>query len=300
MDDHDESAAWQSFRRRPRAAAAAPLRGHRGGEVVEMVGKRVRVRLEDGSEAVWPVRAKVVIGDRVKLDAESVVEVLPRATTLERSTDRGVQVVCANATLLVVVSSATDPPFRPGLVDRLIVAGEAGGQQVALVLNKCDLGMPEEVLAWMALYEDLGYPIFLVSAALGKGLDELRALMAQHTTVLVGHSGVGKTSLTNTLLPGMERSVGELDAWGRGRHTTIAARMFDLPGGGRIIDLPGVREFGVGHVTKAELAGFFPELVGLRCKYRGCLHDGEDGCVAEEHITEERLDSYRKLLGEVI
>jgi ribosome biogenesis GTPase len=298
VDDHDEI-EWDRPRRRSRSPAPA-LTGHRDGEVVEMVGKRVCVRLEDGTDAVWPVRTRVVIGDRVRLDDESVVEVLPRKTTLERSTDRGIQVVCANASLVVIVSSATDPPFRPGLVDRLLVAAEAGGHEVALVLNKCDLGMPEEVLAWMALYEDLGYPIFLVSATQEKGLEGLRALMARHTTVLVGHSGVGKTSLSNTLLPDHAREVGELDAWGRGRHTTISARSFDLPGCGRLVDLPGVREFGVGHVPRIELQRYFPELVGLGCKYRGCLHDGEDGCVAEEHITEERLDSYRKLLGELL
>lgn len=298
LDELDETDTWDRPRRRP---GRAPVRtGDRAGEVVEMVGKRVRVRDAAGVEGVWPVRTRVVIGDRVRMDAESVVAVEPRVSTLERSGEGGSQVVCANATLLAIVASATEPPFRPGLVDRLLVAGQAGGMDVALVLNKCDLGMPEEVLAWLALYEDLGYPVFLVSAAQGKGLEPLRELLAKHTTVLVGHSGVGKSSLTNTLVPESARSVGELDAWGRGRHTTISGRIVPLAGGGRLVDLPGIREFGVGHVPRTELRRHFPELAELRCRYRACVHDGEEGCVAEDAITEERLESYRKLLGELI
>jgi ribosome biogenesis GTPase len=270
------------------------------GEAVEMVGRRVRVRFSSGDERVVPVRAQVVVADRVRVVDGVAIEVLPRDCTLERTASAGTHVACSNATLLVAVSAATDPPFRPGLVDRMLVAASAGGMEAALVLNKCDLGMPEEVLERIAWYESLGYPAFLVSAAQQKGLEPLRALLARHTSVLVGHSGVGKTSLARALIPGLEGAIGELDAWGRGRHTTVGARLVPLPGGGRLIDVPGVREFGVGHVPRQELRAHFPELRELRCRYRDCLHDGEEGCVAEEHCEPERLESYRKLLEETV
>lgn len=270
------------------------------GEVVEMVGKQVRVRLSTGEMRVCTVRTKVVVGDVVTVQYGSVTACAPRKTELSRSADHGTRIVCANATLLVSVSSATDPPFRPGLVDRVLVAASAAGMKAALVLNKCDLGMPDEVLELLAKYEAIGYPIFLVSAVQEKGLESLRTLLAEHTSVLVGHSGVGKSSLTMALIPGVTLDTGDLDQWGRGRHTTIAARLFEIPTGGRLIDVPGIREFGVGGIPREELKDHFPEFDGVACKYRGCMHNGEDGCVAEATTWQERIDSYQKLLGEVV
>jgi ribosome biogenesis GTPase len=269
------------------------------GEVVEMVGKRVRVLLEDGSRHVLPVRAQVVVGDRVTVEDGVVAAFDPRDTELLRGGAR-TRTVCANATLLVSVNAASTPPFRTGLLDRLLVAASAGGMDAAIVLNKCDEGMEEADLEALARYEALGYPIFLISATQGKGFDELCAVLAAHTSVLVGHSGVGKSSMLRVLVPGVERPVGTLDAWGRGRHTTTGAALYDLPGGGRVIDLPGVREFGVDHLDRLELRQHFPELATLQCRYRSCLHMGEDGCRAEEVMTEDRLESYQKLMAELV
>jgi ribosome biogenesis GTPase len=269
-------------------------------EVVEMVGRRVRVRAADGTEAILPAKGvPVVVGDRVTVEAGVVTGMEARTTELLRGGSR-TRVLCANATLLVAVSAASTPPFRAGLVDRLLVAASVAGMEAALVLNKCDEGMQDYDLEALARYEALGHAIFLVSATREKGFDELRALLARHTSVLVGHSGVGKTSMLRVLVPGTEREVGTLDPWGRGRHTTTGAALFDLPGGGRIIDVPGVREFGVEHVDRAELRFHFPEMRDLRCKYRSCLHLGEDGCVAEAHVHEDRLDSYQKLMEELV
>ncbi len=276
------------------------------GEVVEMVGKRVRVRLdpsdagEPGGEHVLPVRAKVAINDRVRVHDGAVVAFAPRTTELMRSGLHKTQVVCANASLLVMVVAAREPPFRPGLVDRVLVAAGAAGMKAAIVLNKCDQGMPSEVLEKLARYEALGYPIFLVSALQQKGLDELTAVLSQHTSVFVGHSGVGKTSLLQVIVPGVVRDIGVLDQWGRGRHTTIAAVRFDLPGGGRVIDVPGVREFGLEHIDRENLHLYFPELAELRCKFRDCMHMDEEGCGAEDASQEDRLESYQKLMEELV
>lgn len=268
-----------------------------------MVGRRVRVRADDGVEGILPTRgARVVVADRVRVAEGVVVETAPRTSRLERTGETaGSRLVVSNADMLVIVSAAIDPPFRPGLVDRMVVAAAAGGLSAMLVVNKCDTGMPEEVLEWVARYEALGYPSVLVSATDGRGIDELRAALAGKTSVLLGHSGVGKSTLIRALVPGAVVLTGALDAWGKGRHTTTAAKLYDLPGGGRIIDVPGIREFGVGHVPREELRHLFPELVGLPCKFRDCLHLGDDGCVAEAAVSwPERLESYRKLVEDCV
>ncbi len=271
------------------------------GCVVEMVGKRVRVRLDDGGEErILPVRLRVVVADRVQVAEGAVVAFAPRKTQLMRSGEHKTQVVCANASWVVLVTATGDPPFRAGLVDRVLVAAGAAGMKAAIVLNKCDQGMPSEVLEKLARYEALGHPIFLVSALQQKGLEPLVALLQHETTVLVGHSGVGKTSLLGVLIPGAQRAIGELDPWGRGRHTTISAAMFDLPGGGRVIDVPGVREFGLEHIDREALARYFPELDTLQCRFRDCLHMNEDGCRAEDVCEEDRLASYQKLMDELV
>ena len=273
------------------------------GEVVEIVGRRVRVRLPDRTE-ILPIRAKVVIGDQVEVCNGVVTEALERKTELRRGSKAGIREVCANATALLVVSAALEPPFRPGLVDRVMASAEAAGLQGGVILNKCDQGMPEEVLERIALYEDLGYPVFMVSAIQQKGFEPLQDFLKAHTTVLVGHSGVGKSSLFNVLVPGGTRVVGTLDEEGRGKHTTTGGILFDVPTGGRLIDLPGIREFGLEYVPKKELRRCFPELATLQCRYADCLHNGDGGCLVDALVEEGtidllRLESYRKILGEI-
>lgn len=289
------------FEPRPKTTAEPAPEPGVWGDVIEMVGKRVRVRLDDeGGEHVLPVRAKIAISDRVRVHDGAAIAFAPRTAELMRSGLHKTQVVCANASMLVMVVAAREPPFRAGLIDRVLVAAGAAGMKASIVLNKCDQGMPSEVLEKLARYEALGYPIFLVSALQQKGLLELTAFLAPHTSVFVGHSGVGKTSLLQVIVPGVVRDIGVLDQWGRGRHTTIAAVRFDLPGGGRVIDVPGVREFGLEHIDRENLHAYFPELADLRCKFRDCLHMGEEGCGAEGVCEEERLESYQKLMEELV
>lgn len=280
--------------------------------VVEMVGKWVRVRFDPDlnapaarqGEARLRVRAEVVAGDRVWVEDEGescvVAGVAPRRTELRRSGNSGVRVVCANADVLAVVSAAQDPPFRTGLVDRMLVAASAAGMTAALVLNKCDTGMPDEVLERLAWYEHIGVPVFLLSALQAKNLDAFQEFLRGRTTVLAGHSGVGKSSLLRALVPGTNRAAGELDIWGRGKHTTTGACAFDVPTGGTLVDLPGIREYGIGFVLKEELRNYFPELKGITCQYTDCAHDGEEGCAADEACDPLRLESYRKLLEECV
>ncbi len=312
-DTDDDEGGFQPFSAgRSRAAKIKKPEGEPTATVVEMVGKWVRVRLDPAealkrrcTEARLKVRAEVVAGDRVWIDDEGENAVVggfqPRRTELRRSGNSGVRVVCANADVLAIVSASQDPPFRPGLVDRMMVAASAAGMQSALVLNKCDTGMPEEVLERLARYEAIGVQVFLLSALQAKNLEGFQDSLRGKTTVLAGHSGVGKSSLLRALVPNAVREVGSVDEWGRGRHTTTGACAFELAdGAGIVVDMPGVREYGVGFVLKEELRTHFPELKDLRCKYADCLHNGEDGCLAEEACEEERLASYQKLLEECV
>lgn len=288
--------------RRPGRARApeAPIDGAALPEVVEMVGKWVRAAWPDGHDVRVKVKDQVVCGDRVVIEDDLVVAHAPRRTELRRGGNSGIRVVCANADVLLIVTATQDPPFRTGLVDRMLVAASAAGMEAAIVLNKCDSGMPEEVLESIARYEALGVPAFLVSAALGKGFEPLQAALVGKTGVLAGHSGVGKSSILRALIPGVERPAGELDEWGRGRHTTTSASTFAIPTGGRLVDLPGVREYGVEFVLREELRHHFVELADLPCLYKDCLHrEDEEGCVADEVIEEWRLESYRKMLDEL-
>lgn len=289
-------------RRPPRREAAGPFEADPDALPVvrEMVGKQVKLRWPDGREQACRVRVPVVVGDRVTMADGFVSGHAPRETELRRGGKSGIRVVCANADALLIVAATQEPPFRPGLVDRMLVAASAGGMEAAIILNKCDEGMPEEVLEKIARYEALGIPCFLVSATQQKGLEGLREWLDGRVSVLAGHSGVGKSTLLSALIPGVVRPAGELDEWGRGRHTTTGASTFEVPSGGELIDLPGVREYGVEFVLKEELRHHFVELAELRCKFADCLHDGEEGCRAEEVCEADRLDSYRKLLEELV
>jgi ribosome biogenesis GTPase len=255
--------------------------------------------------------ARPVVGDRVELrelaDGSLRVEaVRPRHGTLLRGAFRNrEQVVAANVDLLAIVASVAAPPLRPGLVDRYLVAAWRGDIEPLLVLTKTDLPHDGAALAHVReLYSSLGVGVRDVSPRSGEGVDALRACIGGRVAVLAGHSGVGKTTLSNAL-------TGRADATGainpvaeRGRHTTTGARYVDLPGGGALIDTPGIRSFGIAGVAPAGLEEAFLEIeaAGADCRWAGCLHHaGEDGCAVEgaPGVDPERLASYRKLLAEL-
>jgi len=266
-------------------------------------------------------RRSVVVGDRVGLVGDRtgepgslarIVRVEPRTTVLRRTaddTDPYERVVVANADQLVVVASLVDPPPRTGLIDRCLVAAYVGGLDPLLCLTKADLcgptGTPGPQLAAELLrgYADLG----LAAVTTRRDADpaELRAALSGRTSVLVGHSGVGKSTLVNRLVPDARRSVGEVSAIGKGRHISTSAVALALPDGGWVTDTPGVRSFGLAHVTPADLLAAFPDLApGVADCPPGCEHlpapggwpCGLDGWVAAGHTAPGRLASYRRLL----
>ena len=282
------------------------------GTVVTVDRGRYRVRID--GEVVTAVRARelgrraVVVGDRVGLVGDvgggrdalaRVVRVHERTSLLRRTPDDIDSVeraVVANADLLVVVMSLASPEPRPRLIDRCLVAAADGGLTPLLCLTKADLASPVEL---RALYDALGIPTLVTSR--GSGVAELRDRLAQHTSVLFGQSGVGKSTLVNQLVPEAMREVGEVTGVGKGRHTTSAAIAFPLPGGGVVIDTPGVRSFGLGSVTPARVLAAFPDLAPGAEEWEGmCDHLGAscglDRWVAAEGRSAARLASLRQLL----
>ncbi|HTI35310.1 MAG TPA: ribosome small subunit-dependent GTPase A [Miltoncostaea sp.] len=280
--------------------------------VVRVAGPTATVAV-DGDEVEARLRPRVpggpaVAGDRVMLadggEEPLVVEVAPRRTVLRRGDghERRPRAVVANADLLVMIAAVRDPPIRPPLIDRYLVAAEDGGLDAALVLTKADLPHDEAEIADIAgRYRDIGYPVLRGSAKAPALVEEVRALIGGRVAVLAGHSGVGKSTLTRGLT-GVQRAVGAVSAKaGTGRHTTTDPRLIPLPGGGAVVDTAGVRTFHLPRMDRAELEAGFPDIARAAqgCRFRGCAHDGDAGCAVEGAVHPERLESYRRMLADM-
>jgi ribosome biogenesis GTPase / thiamine phosphate phosphatase len=294
-------------------AVAPPEQGVDDGLVTSVYNQFATVLL-DGEERQATIagrlrHARPVVGDRVELretpDGSLRIEsVRERHGTLIRTGFRGrEQVVAANVDLLVIVAAVTDPPLRPRLIDRYLVAAWRGGIEPALALTKADLPHDQtEVEQVRRLMRQLGHAVIDVSIPLGEGIDRVRELIGTRTAVLAGHSGVGKTTLSNAVT-GRRDAVQEVNAVvGRGRHTTTLARWIPLEGGGALIDTAGIRSYGIAGIDPERLQEAFPEILEAArdCRYHDCLHEeGEEGCAVPGRVSEERLDSYRTLLAEL-
>jgi ribosome biogenesis GTPase len=262
------------------------------------------------------VRGSVVVGDMVSLAGDvtgdpgslaRIVRVSPRTSVLRRSaddTDPVERVIVANADQLGIVTALADPPPRPRLIDRFLVAAYDAGLDPLLLLTKADLADPAELLA---TYAPLGLRYLVSGRPLSEAvLDQMRARLAGQISVLVGHSGVGKSTLVNALSPDAGRAVGTVSpVTGRGRHTSSSVVALRLPGGGWIIDTPGLRGFGLGHISAGRVAAAFPDLAdGIAQCPPGCNHLGPD-CALDDWVAEHddpgalaaRLDSLRRLLA---
>ncbi|HZJ22401.1 MAG TPA: ribosome small subunit-dependent GTPase A [Anaerolineales bacterium] len=262
----------------------------------------------------------IAIGDRVRyLDAGlgrgMITEILPRSSKISRpATVPGQhafeQVIASNVDLILPVFAVADPTPKWGLLDRYLVSAESSNLPALLVITKIDLAWKnKEFDSELEAYRRAGYRIQQVSATTGQGIEELKQTLQGRTSVLVGKSGVGKTSLLNAIQPGLGLRVKAVSQGeqGKGRHTTTHLEMFDLEFGGSVVDTPGIREFGLWEITGEELAYLFPEMASYvgRCKFGlSCRHDREPGCairgaVMSGHVSPHRYKSYLNLRGEL-
>ncbi|WP_313408601.1 ribosome small subunit-dependent GTPase A [Aeromicrobium sp.] len=257
-------------------------------------------------------RQGVVVGDEVRVVGDTsgsegslarIVEVLERRTVLRRTADDDdpiERVVVANADQLVIVTALADPPPRPGLIDRCLVAAYDAGMDPAVCLTKADLAPAEDVVAQLAPLD-----VRVVATEQGGDLDHVRDLLRDRTSVLIGHSGVGKSTLVNALVPDAHRTTSHVnEVTGRGRHTSTSAMILTLPFGGRIVDTPGFRSFGLAHVDIDRILRAFADLnSAARDCPRGCTHLAEepecalDDAAAEGEIDPARLQSFRRIMA---
>ena len=287
------------------------------GRVLSAIGQMSRVQLDDGRELECTVRQivrslardqrnAVVTGDRVlvgDVDAETgVIErVEPRHGVLSRSSRHRAHVIVSNVDQLMVVVPADD--LKPVLVDRFLVSAEQGEIASVLCINKIDLLDPAELVGWTGLYARLGYEVVLTSAETGAGISRLRQLLTERETVFAGQSGVGKSSLLNSIQPGLRLLTGEISSsTGKGRHVTRRTQLIELDGGGYVVDTPGIRQLALWDLIPEEIEGFFVEFrpfVAL-CHFPDCSHTHEEGCavkraVETELIHESRYASYLRI-----
>jgi ribosome biogenesis GTPase / thiamine phosphate phosphatase len=327
MGDGDEATGGGNGSRTdgtaPTRALLAAADSSERGIVSGITAGACTVLLDDGeTTAALPrdlagrQQSDLAVGDDVlverRSDGHRVTAVLPRRTLLARAdphVPRRRRAIAANVDFVVVVVAAEAPPLHPRLIDRYLVAVEQSGARAALVVNKVDLldfGRRHELLARLQPYRSLGIPVLPCSAARAEGIAEIRAALAGQTCVFVGQSGVGKSSLLNALDGDVAARTGAVRAGdGRGRHTTTFSALYDLAGGIRVIDTPGIRRFSPEDADDPEtLAAGFVEFApyAIQCRFRDCTHVHEPGCavrraVADGTVPRSRYVSYRKLLG---
>lgn len=264
------------------------------------------------------VRQKSVltVGDRVRIEevngVSTIAGVLPRRSVLARPDPlhkHRQRLIAANIDVVIHVVSVKAPPLRPRLIDRYLIAIERGGARPVICVNKVDLLEDAErstELAKLETYRDLGVPVVACSTKTGEGLDELRTLVTGKTSALVGHSGVGKSSILNALDSRLQIATNTLHRRGTGRHTTTASTLFDFGDGTYLIDTPGIREFGLWDLDRETLRDYFPEFQepSVLCKFNDCAHVSEPRCevkalVERGQMNRARYDTYVRLYSDL-
>ena len=261
----------------------------------------IRGRLKDGSRVA---SSPVVVGDRVVVlptgENVGVIEtVQPRFTKFSRRASGSrpfEQIVAVNIDQLVVVASILEPAFRPGFIDRAVVMGIKGGLEPVICINKIDLDVKGARFSLGDLYRDLGYAVAYTSARTGEGVGEAKKLLQNRVSVVIGQSGVGKSSLLNCIEPGLAIKTQELmKQHDRGRHTTTAVQLYPLREGGKVADTPGVKELWLWGIEAEELVEYFVEMAPLvrECRFRDCSHLREPGCAVRQAVEQGGIATLR-------
>ncbi|HEX8203207.1 MAG TPA: ribosome small subunit-dependent GTPase A [Isosphaeraceae bacterium] len=316
----DEPAEGQDAGSDPAARLAVDLAECRPGRVVRVHGLESVVAADaDGRMVRCGVRRLlktlaidgrnvVAVGDRVWFrpegaDQGQIEKVEARRATISRGSRRREHVIVSNVDQLLIVSAFEQPGLKLPLVDRYLISAEKGGVRPVIVLNKADLVDLASYQWVIGLYTQLGYETIATSAADGRGIDQLRTVLARGATALSGQSGVGKSSLLNAIQPGLNLRVREVSDWtSKGKHTTTNAELIRLETGGYVVDTPGLRQFELWGVEPGEVEAYFIEFRPYipRCKFPDCSHTHESDCavldaVRSDQIHVGRYESYLKL-----
>ncbi len=301
------------------------------GKVYKSTGSWYTVKTAEGE--TWNARLKglfkldgitstnpLAVGDEVDFEPENPDEQVALITAIHdrrnyinrQSPSHRMQhhIVAANIDQSLLVVTLKDPRTSLGFIDRWLITCEAYHVPAILLFNKADLYRKKEeerFTEYAAMYTAVGYRTIRMSVQTGEGLDDVGRLLQDKISLLSGHSGVGKSSFLNALFPNLHLKTQDVSGWsGKGTHTTTFAEMFDLPKGGRIIDTPGMKEFGLVDISRQELSGYFPEMRALvgQCQFNNCMHLEEPGCrvkqaVNEGEIAVDRYASYCNILGSI-
>lgn len=289
------------------------------GLVIKSTGSWYQVATDTGSIVDCRIKGKfrtkdiqttnpIAVGDRVEMEMEPeqntgiIAKLLPRKNYIIRKSvnlSKQAQIIAANLDQAFLVVTLASPRTSLGFIDRFLVTAEAYDIPAKLIFNKLDLFSEEgmEVLAeYQHIYTSIGYPCYEVSALEGTNLHIIEGLLKDKVSLFSGHSGVGKSTLINTLIPGMSLKTGEISDWSdQGKHTTTFAEMHPIPGGGYLIDSPGIRELGVIDIDKGELGHFFPEMRNRmnECRFNNCRHINEPGCSVIEAVENNEIELSR-------
>lgn len=289
--------------------------------------------LKDESGKFWNGRTKgamkldditstnpVAVGDWAEMEIEDetagtaiISDIHDRRNYINRQSPRHKfqhHIVASNLDQSMLVATLKEPKTSQGFIDRFLVASEMYHVPAVIVFNKSDLYKSKELekfAQWKEMYETVGYKVLLMSAEKKEGVEEVIEVLRHKTTLVSGHSGVGKSSLLNVIFPEIKLKTQDVSGWsGKGQHTTTFAEMYDLPGGGKIIDTPGMREFGLVDIEKQEVSHYFPEMRDRlnNCQFNNCMHYNEPGCAIKEavnnqEIHEDRYISYLSIMESI-
>lgn len=281
-------------------------------------GKQYKARMLgkfkiDGLTSTNPI----AVGDIVNIETENVLEdsvtitqIKDRRNYITRTSPANKHqhhIIASNIDQSLLFATLKDPKTSLGFIDRFLITSEAYHIPSVIVFNKSDLYRKKEEEKFTEvkdIYEAIGYKVLSMSLETGNGVEDVKAVLTDKVTLLSGHSGVGKSTFINAVFPKMKLKTQDVSGWsGKGLHTTTFAEMFDLPGGGKIIDTPGIRELGLVDISKQELSHYFPEMRALinECQFNNCMHLNEPGCAVKKAVEEgavhmERYISYCNIL----
>lgn len=280
------------------------IRGHGKLFIVRLGGKdipcEIRGRLKYGTANITPV----AVGDDVEIlvnaDGSGMIEKVAERRSMffrpAKSSDIKRQVIAANISQLGIIVSSKNPPLKPGLIDRFIIAAEMGDLKPIIIVNKSDLGRPEIADDLEKAYTDIKVPILFVSAETGESFDELKEIIKNERTIFAGHSGVGKSTILNRLIPGLNIKVKAVSKYSdKGVHTTSTIEMYELLEGGFVVDSPGLKILGLWELKKEDLPYYYKEMEEFLnlCRFTGCSHIHEPDCAVKDALDKGLIPKFR-------